>query len=48
MIGEEVRAPNGETGKIKGFYGDVKGGLFLDRNADGFQSWNVAELEALA
>ncbi|AXQ68433.1 hypothetical protein HOT99_gp184 [Caulobacter phage CcrBL10] len=54
FIGETVRVPGGDTGKIKGFYqhvppqpGDIAGGLYLEQEAGGHKSWNVAELEAV-
>lgn len=32
------------SAKIETFYTDVNGGCILDREIDGYRSWNVAEL----
>lgn len=34
-----------ETAKVRLFYDDIPGGVKLDRELEGFYSWNVADLE---
>lgn len=50
-LGTTVKTPNGDVAKIDGFYesfparaGDIKGGVRVTPDAEGFKSWNLAEL----
>ena len=47
-VGDEVRLKDKRfksTAKIEMFYSDVKNGVRLDSELDGFYSWNLADLE---
>ena len=48
IVGRTVRLKGKkETAKIERMYSDIEGGVRLDKQIDGFWSWNIADLEVL-
>ncbi len=48
LVGRTVRLKGkSQTAKIERIYSDIVGGVRLDKQLDGFWSWNIADLEVL-
>lgn len=48
QVGNKVRhKKTRRVAYIKGLYSDIEGGVILDREIDGFRSWNVQDLTLL-